>query len=91
MSNPKPDVNEVGARMKALIDYVRDCERRVGQGEVVDMNGLDRNVLQVCEALSALPRSEARDLENKMLTLVERLGALAESMKAQQDKLKAQA
>jgi hypothetical protein len=92
MPNPEqPDAQEIGTRLKSLIDYVQDCERRVLRGEIVDMQGLDRNVADVCTSLTALPRTDARNLEERMSMLVEKLGELAGAMREQQEKIKAKA
>lgn len=91
MPSPKPDATEIETRLKSLIDYVNDCERRVVKGEIMDLQGLDRNVIEICDALTSLPRPEALALEDRMAILIERLDALAASMRAQQEKIKAKA
>jgi hypothetical protein len=86
-----PDIAEIDTRLKSIIDYVQDCERRVMRGEIMDLKGLDRNVIEICEALGAMPRAEARTMEARMKSLVDRLDALAQSMKAHQEKARAKA
>ena len=87
----KPDAAEIETRLKSIIDYVQDCERRVIKGEIMDLQGLDRNVIEICEALTSLPRDKARTLEGKMKSLVDKLDTLATSMKDQQEKIRAKA
>jgi hypothetical protein len=87
MNNPKPDADEIGKRLKSAIDYVRDCEARVSRGEIMDLQGLDRNVIEICDAIANLPPKEARDLEDTMSVLIEGLENLAAAMKDQQEKM----
>jgi hypothetical protein len=91
MSNPKPEPREVDVRLKSIIDYVQDCERRVLRGEIMDLQGLDRNVIEICDIITHLPAAEAQVLETKMAQLIERLEILAQSMREQQDKVRAKA
>lgn len=89
MTSPPADTAETSQRLTAIVDYVRDCENRVARGEIMDLQGLDRNVISLCEAIAALPPAEARQLEMRMLALIESLDRLAHGMKEQQDKLAA--
>lgn len=89
MTTPATDAAEIEQRLKAVIDYVRDCETRVNRGEVMDLQGLDRNVIEICNAITSLPSTEARVLEAKMSSLINGLDQLAIAMKAQQDSMNA--
>jgi hypothetical protein len=89
MTASKPDSTEVANRLKQTIEYVQDCERRVMKGEIMDLQGLDRNVIEICEAITTLPEGEGRALEKQMSKLIDGLEGLATSMKAQQDKMTA--
>jgi hypothetical protein len=68
---------------------VQDCERRVLKGEIMDLDGLDRNVIEICNALTSLPRQESQPLEPQMTRLIDLLEQLANSMKTQQEKMRA--
>ena len=80
------ECSETGQQLKSIIDYVQDCERRVLKGEIMDLQGLDRNVVDICNAIAALPPKDARALEGQMTQLIEGLEILARSMKSQQEK-----
>lgn len=86
-TSQKPDAAEIGQRLKSAIDYVRDCETRVARGEIMDLQGLDKNVIEICDALSKMPPKEAKELEDSMAVLIEKLELLARAMKEQQDKM----
>ncbi len=87
MTSEKPDAAQIGKRLKSTVDYVRDCETRVIRGEIMDLQGLDRNVIEICDAIATLPPKDARDLEASMSALIEDLEKLARAMKEQQDKM----
>jgi hypothetical protein len=82
-----PTSDELATRLKGILDYVRDCATRVHRGEIMDLQGLDKNVIEICDAIAELPPEEARALEDKMSVLIEELERLARSMKDQQDKI----
>lgn len=84
MANAAADIEK---QLVSIIDYVRDCETRVHRGEIMDLQGLDKNVFDICEAVAALPRPEAQPLEAKMNALIEKLEDLADSMRVQQEKM----
>lgn len=89
MTNPAPDATELAATLKRLIAYVTDCERRVLKGEILSLEGLDRNVTELCTAITALPRSASQPMEPDMAQLIDHLETLAGAMRAQQDKMQA--
>lgn len=74
-------------RLRMIVDYVRDCRMRVSKGEIMDLQGLDKNVISICDAIAKLPENEGRALESQMSGLIDSLEELAQAMKEQQDKL----
>ncbi len=86
-TNPVVEIGQLTSRVKSIIDYVRDCERRVNMGEIMDLQGLDQNVLEICDHIAALPPEQSKTLEDQMSTLIEDLEKLAESMQEQQAKI----
>lgn len=79
------DANEVARKLKAIVDYVRDCQARVSKGEIMDLQGLDNNVIEVCDAIAGLPEKEGQRLESQMNLLIESLEVLVRTMREQQD------
>lgn len=77
--------NEVGRKLKAIVDYVRDCQARVSKGEIMDLQGLDNNVIEVCDAIAGLPEKEGQRLESQMNQLIGSLEVLVRTMREQQD------
>lgn len=81
------DAAAVAKQIKGIIDYVRDCQARVTKGEIMDLQGLDKNVIDICDAIAHLPEKEGRALEGQMTQLIDSLEVLARTMKEQQDHL----
>lgn len=81
---PPPDAAQLNTQLGSVLDYVRQCELRVGKGEVMDLSGLDRTVMQMCEEIMRLPSPQARTLQPRMQMLVEGLDQLAARMREQQ-------
>ena len=65
---------------------MRDCQVRVAKGEIMDLQGLDKNVIEVCDAIGRLPEKEGQALESQMSQLIDSLETLARMLKEQQDK-----
>lgn len=86
MTHPNLDADAVGQRLKSIIDYVHECERRVNKGEIMDLQGLDQNVMEICDALAGLQPAEGKPMESQMTQLIDGLEVLARAMKEQQDK-----
>ena len=84
-TNAAADSQEVADRLKQVTDYVKDCDRRVSRGEVMDLQGLDKTVMEICDAMAQLPEEETEKHEAAMSALIKDLETLAKSMKAQQD------
>ena len=82
-----PDAADVEKRLKSIIDYVQDCERRVMKGEVMDLSGLDDKVVEICDTVTSMPPKQAHALEPMMGKLIEKLEVLAAAMRAQQSRL----
>ena len=82
-----PTKDELAKRLIATIDYVRDCDRRVSQGEIMDLQGLDDTVVDICDHLGQLPEEESQLLEAQMAVLIKDLEQLADTMKEQEEKM----
>lgn len=89
MNSPKMTKDEVSQRLKSVTDYVRDCERRVTQGDIMDLQGLDDNVVEICDCIAALPPAEGQELEAPMAALIKDLEKLADAMKEQSEQYEA--
>ena len=77
--------DELAKRLKSITDYVRDCERRVTHGEIMDLQGLDNNVAEVCDLIANMPPKEGQELESQMTILIGSLETLADAMRKQDE------
>jgi hypothetical protein len=89
MGQMTDDVAKVASQLKGIIDYVRDCQARVTKGEIMELQGLDKNVIDICDAIAHLPEKEGHALESQMTQLIDSLEVLARTMKEQQEHLSA--
>lgn len=88
MTNPQaPDSGDIGQQLKAVLDYVKDCDRRVHLGEIMDLDGLDDKVMQICDVVASLSQEDAQVYEAQMGVLITELEKLAKSMQEQQIKI----
>ncbi len=81
------DNDDIGAQLKMVLDYVKDCDRRVHMGEIMDLDGLDDKVMDICDRVSQLSQDEAQEYEDQMGVLIKELEKLAKSMQEQQAKI----
>jgi hypothetical protein len=77
-------------RLTTIIDYVRDCSRRVAQGEIMDLDGLDKNVVDLCNDIGELPQEQAKEMEKHMSGLIKDLEELANNMRVMARKMDAE-
>ncbi len=68
---------QLQAELQSLNAYLLACERRIHQGEVMDMSGFDEKTKVICQKLSTLPPERARDLAPELETLISRLDRIS--------------
>jgi len=86
MTNKAEDPSEVAKRLKSIVEYVHDCQVRVGKGEIMDLQGLDKNVIDICDAIARLAEKDAQAMEEQMSDLIDSLETLGRLLKEQQEK-----
>ena len=59
---------------------------RVGKGEIMELQGLDKNVIDICDAIARLPEEEGQAMEEQMSLLIDSLEMLGRMLKEQQEK-----
>ncbi len=69
-------IQEITTRIEQVKNYIHDCERRISQGEAVELSGLDENVENICLEIEKLPKDDAKSLESKLMNLVSALDKL---------------
>ncbi len=83
------NIIDIKDRLSKTTSYVRDCQSRVNQGEIMDLQGLDKNVGSVCDDILKLPQDEGLELQVKMEHLIQSLeelsGAIQELQETEED------
>ena len=79
------NIIDIKDRLSKTTKYVRDCRSRVNQGEIMDLQNLDKNVGSVCEDILKLPQEEGLELQVKMEHLIESLEELSDAIQELQD------
>ncbi|MFN7114381.1 MAG: hypothetical protein ACK4PK_08475 [Alphaproteobacteria bacterium] len=86
-STETPETGDIAQQLKSVLDYVKDCDRRVHMGEIMDLDGLDDKVMKICDVVASLSQEEAQVFEAQMGVLITELEKLAKSMQEQQMKI----
>lgn len=68
------------AKTSELIDAFR---LRTGEGNLIDLTGLDDRVMALCKNIEKLPAAERAPLKPVMLTLIDNLNSLVEAIREQ--------
>ena len=87
MTKQTKAAEDIRKEIQTVIDYVRNCETRALKGEVLELQGLDQNVLLICNKIAGLDAPHAKTIEPLMAVLIEVLDRLASTLKNQQDNI----
>ncbi len=79
------NIIDIKDRLLKTTNYVRDCQSRVNQGEIMDLQGLDKNVGSVCDDILKLPEEEGAELQAKMELLIQSLEGLSDAIQELQE------
>ena len=85
MSDKSQEALDLDKDLKQATDYVRDCQARIIKGDLMELQGLDKTVINMCDRIAELPDGEAKELEDKMAVLIKALEALAVTIKEYQE------
>lgn len=85
MTKQSDAADTIAKEIQKIIDYIRDCEVRAARGEVLELQGLDQNVLIICNKITGLDIPHSKTVEPLMTSLIEALDNLASTLKTQQD------
>lgn len=85
MTRQSDAAQDITREIRTIIDYIRDCEVRAARGEVLELTGLDQNVLIVCNKIAGLDVPHAKIVEPHMAALIDALDNLASTLKTQHE------
>jgi hypothetical protein len=77
------EADELRARLLETANLVGTARNLIAEGGVVDLQGLDDRVASICAALPKLPPDEREALKPALIALMDGLGGLADTVKAQ--------
>jgi hypothetical protein len=77
------DAEALRARLLEAATMVGTAKSLIADGGIVDLSGLDARVQNICKAIPALASGERDELKPALIALMDGLGGLAETVKAQ--------
>jgi len=75
--SPTATAAEIAAELEQVAGEIEFAHQLAGQGQMLDLTGIDARVAVACRAAQALPSSEARALVDQLGQLVAQLDRLA--------------
>ena len=79
-------VNSIEKDLKTQIGVIGEAVSRVKAGVIMNIDGVEQQVAQICEKISALPEGDAQALEQSMAEMIGKLEELAQVLSEFQDK-----
>ncbi len=73
-----------------LEGYIREALDILDSGEYVELNGLDEKVTALCQRITVMPISEARDFRPKLTSITKQLDLLQTIMMEHRDRIEQQ-
>ena len=77
------DVAQIRHGLEEVVGAVALARRKVGEGQLVDLSGLERRVDELCAAIRDQDGSDAQSLRPPLLSLIDDLTRLSDDLKAQ--------
>lgn len=78
--NPSEDI-------KHVIAAISDVQKRIDQGERIDLSGLVQKIENVCERLAAMPDGQGRGHAKSLTQILKSLDGLENSLKSTLEEL----
>ena len=77
------DADALRSRLLEAATMVGTAKSLIADGGVVDLAGLDARVQDICKAIPKLPADDRDELKPALIALMDGLGGLAETVRAQ--------
>ncbi len=81
------EVAQIRHGLEEVVGAVALARRKVGEGQLVDLSGLERRVDELCSAIRAQDGREAQSLRPTLLSLIDDLTRLSDALKGQHDEV----
>ena len=80
-------VDELSKELAKQTAFIIETIIETRNDTIVDVSHMDKVVFDICNAIDALPVTEAKQLETKMATMISRLEDLGNELRAFQERL----
>lgn len=80
-------IGHIRRGLEEVVGAVLLARRKVGDGQLIDLTGLEQRVDELCRLTLNEDRAEARALKPTLLSLIDDLSRLSEELKAQHGKV----
>ena len=77
------DVAHIRRGLEEVVGAITLARRKVGEGQLIDLTGLERRVEELCDAILTQDRTDAQSLRPTLLSLIDDLNRLSDDLKAQ--------
>lgn len=78
---------DAGQEVEKVATFIDTAQRLLGEGKMIDLSGLQRNVEVLCQALREAPPEQARPLKESVADLLAGLDALAAALSGQYEEI----
>ena len=72
---------QVEDELQAIMTYVTDANTRIGEGEELELEGLDEKVEEICKQIEKLDPEQAQAAEPLLQDMIRALDELAHTIK----------
>lgn len=84
------DVALIRHGLEEVVGAVALARRKVGEGQLVDLSGLERRVDELCTAIREQDSKAAQSLRPPLISLIDDLNRLSDDLKAQHGEVAAE-
>ena len=84
------DVAQIRHGLEEVAGAIALARRKVGEGQLVDLSGLEKRVDELCTAIREQDGREAQSLRPSLISLIDDLNRLSEDLKTQQGEVAAE-
>lgn len=81
------EIAHVEAQLKEATVAVDAADMLMGQGQIIDLNGLEHHVDGICATIAKLPPAKCAGLKPALIMLIDGLNTLARKLSEQHDEV----
>ena len=77
------DIAQIRRGLEEVVGAVLLARRKIGEGQLIDLSGLERRVDELCVLIQHQDKRDAQPLKPTLLSLIDDLNRLSEDLKDQ--------